>query len=60
MLYKVCSLVVLARIGTVAVTFVLPGVMVGFCVGKCSREAGHSPPVAGSGRHAPAADPAKA
>ena len=41
MLYKVCSLAILAGIGTVAATFVLPGVMVGFCVGRCSREAGH-------------------
>jgi hypothetical protein len=59
MLYKVCSLAVLAGLGTVAVTFVLPAVMVGFCAGRCSREARRSPPVAGSGRHVPADDPAK-
>jgi hypothetical protein len=42
MLYKVCSLAVLAGLGTVAVTFVLPAFMVGFCVGRCSREAWRS------------------
>ena len=59
MLYKVCSLAILAGIGTIAAAFVLPGVMLGICVGRCSRDAAHSPPVAGSGRHVPAADPAK-